>query len=88
MFDRNHVVKVGTAISDLLQICGMGIFLFILMINDLHTEVLIFKYVDDTTIYNISNDPLNNKAQNAMDNIIEWSNDNDMKNNQKKLKKC
>ena len=50
MFDRNQVVKVGRAISDLLQIWGMGIFLFILMINDRHTEVLIFKYVDDTTI--------------------------------------
>ena len=45
-----------------------------------------FKYVDDTIIYNISNDPQNNKAQTAIDNIREWSNENGVKINQKKTK--
>ena len=81
------------SVSDALQIWGtvpqgttLGVFLFILMINDLCTNVPTFKYVDDTTIYNISNDPSNTECQSAMNKIIKWSGQNKMKINAKKTK--
>ena len=56
------------------------------MINDLHTDIPTYKYVDDTTIYNISNNPQCNKVQQAMDTIMAWSESNSMKVNAKKTK--
>ena len=39
----------------------MGVFLLLLMINDLKTNAPTYKYVDDTTIYAITNNPDNMK---------------------------
>ena len=91
--DRSQAVKVGNATSNALPVWGtvpqgtkLGVVLFILMINDLKTGVPTFKYVDDTTIYSITNDTKNSSAQEAMDTIMSWSNANNMKINAKKTK--
>ena len=31
------------------------------------------KYVDDTTVYSVSNDPSNSTLQTAADNLVSWS---------------
>ena len=91
--DRTQRVKVADMISEKVDVWGtvpqgtkLGVFLFILMINDLHTDVPTYKYVDDTTIYNISNNPQCTKVQQAMDTIMSWSESNNMKINAKKTK--
>ena len=56
------------------------------MINDPETNVPTFKYVDDTTIYSITNNPHSTELQTAMDTIISWSAKNQMKINAKKTK--
>ena len=91
--ERTQRVKVGEALSDMQQIWGivpqgtkLGVFLFLLMINDLHTDIPTFKYVDDTTIFSITNNANSPQLQQAMDTIIEWSGQNKMKINAKKTK--
>ena len=49
------------------------------MINNLHTDVTTNKYVDDTTIYDITNDQQSTNVQTAMNTIIEYLQANDMK---------
>ena len=92
--ESTQIVKVGTAISDSLQIWGpipqgtnLGVFLFILMINDLHTEVPTFKYVDDTpsTISHMT--PKSTKPKKQWTQLRSGS-QIDMKINQKKPQKC
>jgi hypothetical protein len=91
--DRTQRVKVGEVLSDVLDVWAtvpqgtkLGVFLFLLMINDLKTNMPTYKYVDDTTIYNISNDPKSTKVQEAMEAIMTWSRQNNMKINAKKTK--
>ena len=55
-------------------------------ITDLKTEVPTYKYVDDTTIYTVTNDPQSSKLQKAMDTIQSWSENNRMRINAKKTK--
>ena len=62
--DRSQSVKLGDTASSRLQIWGtvpqgtkLGVLLFLLMINDLKTDVPTYKYVDDTTLHRITNDP-------------------------------
>ena len=43
--------------------------------------------MDDTTIYNITNDPQSTNVQTAMNTIMAWSHVNDMTINVKKIKK-
>ena len=76
--NRSQIVKVGNSLSDSLEIWGtvpqgtkLGVFLFLLMINDLKTNVPTYKYVDDTTIYTITNNPDNNEVQCAMENYMK-----------------
>ena len=64
----------------------MGVLLFLIMINDLRTEVPTYKYVDDTTIYRITNEPKCPMLQEATNHIIEWSSQNVMRLNAIKTK--
>ena len=61
----------------------LSVFLFLLMINDLKTNVPTYKYVGDTTMFKVINDTL---VQEVMDTIIVWSLENNMKINTKKTK--
>ena len=87
---RSQRVKIGDILSQKLDVWGtvpqgtkLGVFLFILMINDLEST---FKSVDDTTVYTITNDTTSTSLQSAMDKIMSWSSDNKMRLNAKKTK--
>ncbi len=91
--DRSQRVRIGDILSGKLDIWGtvpqgtkLGIFLFILMINDLKTALPTYKYVDDITTFSISNDPKCRQLQEAMDSISKWSCDNKMRINTVKTK--
>ena len=91
--NRSQQVKIGNIFSEKIDIWGtvpqgtkLGVLLFLLMIDDLKTSVPTFKYVDDTTINQISNDPNDQELQVAMNHLYDWSCDNCMKLNTTKTK--
>ena len=90
---RSQRVKLGDILSSELEIWGtvpqgtkLGVLLFLLMINDLRTEVPTYKYVDDTTLYRVSNDPCDTKLQDSVNTVVAWSKSNYMKLNTTKTK--
>ena len=90
---RRQRVKIGKNISDWLEIWGntpqgtlLGVLLFLLMINDLSLNLPTFKFVDDTTTYNVTNDENSNALQVAANQVYDWSCLNDMKINESKTK--
>ena len=56
------------------------------MINDLKVKCQTTKYVDDTTVANITSDPEDTTLQDATNNAISWSRTNDMNINASKTK--
>ena len=64
----------------------LGILGFLCMINDLQTECLAIKYIDDMTIYHTSNVPSDPTLQMSVDTAISWSESNKMRINVSKRK--
>ena len=76
-------VRVGDLLPDLLKVCGtvpqgttLGVFLFLLKINNLSTPAHTFKYVADTTLDSVSNDPESTLLQEAVNEVVSWTNTN------------
>lgn len=93
LMDRRQRVKIGTVVSDWCEIWGtvpqgtlLGVLCFVAMINDLQTSCTTIKYVDDTTIYNVTSDVQDTSLQVAVDTAIKWSSDNSMNINASKTK--
>jgi hypothetical protein len=91
--DRSQRVRVNDCLSEVLQIWGtvpqgtkLGILLFLIMINDLVTRIPTFKYVDDTTLYSVGKNPECPLLQEAVNEVVSWSNQNHMKINASKTK--
>jgi len=91
--DRRQRVKIGQSTSEWLDIWGtvpqgtlIGVLCFIDLINDLTTTSRTIKYVDDTTLYHITNDPSDAALQRAVSAAISWSRDNNMNINASKTK--
>jgi hypothetical protein len=96
LHERCQYVKVGNATS----VCSYshagapqgtrcGPDVFKLLINDLRFELPYVKYVDDTTVVSVSDDPTDSSLQSALDELREWCSPNGMIiNAQKKLKRC
>ena len=59
----------------------LGLILFLLMINDLSTQIPTYNYVDDSTLYRISNDQNDGKLQEAANEIVASSRNDDMRIN-------
>ena len=90
---RTQRVKLANTKSDWTEVAGgvpqgtlSGPENFLNMIDDLHTDVDDVKFVDDVTLYEVSNTHSQNKLQNAMDNIQDWATDNNISLNTNKTK--
>ena len=59
---------------------------FLVQINDLQTPCLIFKYMDDSTIFYVCNNTSVPMLQDSADIITDWSCHNDMRINATKTK--
>ena len=89
---RQQRVRMGQDLfSDWLHIHGgvpqgtrLGPILFVIMINDLKTICPTYKYVDDTTIYEVCKPNTTSNLQEAVDTALIWSTENNMKLNPKK----
>jgi hypothetical protein len=91
--DRTQYVKIG----DVESFCGRahagapqgtrcGPDVFKLLTNDLRFCQPYAKYVDDTTVVSISDDPADNSLQSATNDLLKWCNDNGMLINVNKTK--
>ena len=93
--DRQQRVKLGQDVSDWLSMQAampqgsyLGPLSFVVFIKDMpHPETIkSVKYVDDTTLSERVNNRSPSQLQDTADMIIDWSNDNKMKINEKKTK--
>ena len=89
--DRQHRVKLNGAVTSWVNVNGgvpqgtkLGPLLFLVMVNDLTSNLPMIKYVDDTTVYQTTTDIVNCDMQSAMNDIISWCDTNHMKLNEKK----
>ena len=57
-------------------------------INDLRTPCPIYKYVDDSTIFEICNQSRVSVIQDSANIIAQWFSDNDIRINTSKTKEC
>ena len=59
---------------------------FLVQINDLQTPCPMFKYVDDSTVFDVCNNSSVPMLQESADIITDWSRNNDMRINATKTK--
>jgi len=57
-----------------------------MLIDDLHTMLDTFKFIDDVTLYEVVTDPSTSQMQVAACQIVDWSNQNMMNIDWKKIK--
>ena len=88
LIDRQQSVKIGDTMSNIGYANGgvpqgslSGPKNFLVQINDLQTPCPIFKYVDDSTVFDVSNNTSVPMLQESADVITDWSRRNDMRIN-------
>ena len=93
LIGHQQCIKIGHDFSDWLEIWGTvpqgtlrGVLCFICMINDLSTRCETIKYIDDTTLYNVSSQPDDLALQKTLNVASKWSTENDMHLNGGKTK--
>ena len=93
LLDREQRVKVGNAVSKpgypnggVPQGTLSGPKHFLVHINDLQTPCPIYKYVDDSIIFEISNQDMVSVIHDSADLVEQWSSNNDMRINTTKTK--
>ena len=96
LLDRQQQVKIGNIYSrtgctgspngGVPQGTISGRNVFLLYINDLETHVPLFKYVDDSTLFEICNTNEISEIQESIDKAADWTSMNCMKINSKKPK--
>ena len=60
---------------------------FLLYVNDLESNVPLYKYVDDSTLFEICNTTDVSVMQESIDRAVNWTNNNCMKINSKNQRK-
>ncbi|CAB4001956.1 Hypothetical predicted protein [Paramuricea clavata] len=92
---RQQHVKLKTCKSDWKEIKAgvpqgtkLGPLFFLIMVNDLSSELPLYKYVDDCAISEVVRvcEPDLPKLQQELHNVTQWSSENNMKLNVKKTK--
>jgi ribonuclease P/MRP protein subunit RPP40 len=90
---RQQRVKIGNVMSNWSTMIGgmpqgtwLGVYFFLVYINDLKSSVTLFKFIDDITAIERIDKPCSSNMQSVADEMIDWSNDNLMKFNIKKTK--
>ena len=93
LLDRELKVKIGDAVSrpsypngGVPQGTLFGPKHFLVHINDLRIPCPIYKYVDNSTIFDIYNQSKVSVIQDSVNIISQWSNNNDMRINTRKTK--
>ena len=93
LLDRHEQVKIGNIYSRTGSPNGgvpqgtlSGPKYFLLYINDLETHVPLYKYVDDSTLFEICNINEISEIQESIDIAADWTSENCMKINSKKSK--
>ena len=93
--DRRQRVKVSNVVSQWLRPNGgmpqgsyFGPYVFLIMINDLTTDVPLIKFVDDVTAVEIVNPGACSHMQTALDQITHWSDANSWRSTLRSQMKC
>ena len=89
LLDRTQQVKIGKTVSSVGNPNGgvpQGRRNFIVYINDLTTIAPIYKYVDDSTLFEVCHEGDNTYIQESVDMVGIWNNQNDMRLNSQKCK--
>jgi len=91
--DRQQRVKIGSTVSQWTTINGgmphgtwFGRYVFLMLIDDLHTMLNTFAFVDDETLCEVVTDPAISQMQVAACQIVDGSNQDMMNINTKKTK--
>jgi ribonucleases P/MRP protein subunit RPP40 len=77
--NRHQRVKIGDIVSEWASLNGqpqgswLGPLIFIMFINNLHSDELLHKYIDDLTISEIFNKDERSKMNNVLSEINQWS---------------
>ena len=93
LHDRKQRVKISNICSPWVTVNGgvpqgtkIAVLLFVVMINDLHTDEDNVKFMDDTTMYEVRQTIGPNHIQQGLNKVANWSKDNDMDVNTRKTK--
>ena len=93
LIDRQQSVKIGDTVSSIGYLNGgvpqgtlSGPKNFLVQINDLQTPCPMFKYVDDSTEFDVCNNSSVPVLQESADIITDWSRNNDTRINATKTK--
>ena len=93
LLNRTQQVKIGKTVSSVGYPKGgvpqgtvSGPRNFTMFINDLTTTAPIYKYVDDSTIFEVCQEGDTTQIQESVDMVDIWTNQNDMRLNSEKCK--
>ena len=93
VFERRQRVKIGNVVSEWITLKGgmpqgtwLGCYIFLILIDDLHTDITSLKFTDDVTLTEAINESDVSHMQLAADQLAEWSRQNFMNINAKKTK--
>ncbi len=92
--DRYQRVCIGEQVSDWLHLngsvpqgSGLRLFLYVIMINDMSADgFMCYTFMDDSTLTEACDDPLESTTQDAADQVTDWSKENHTKLNGTKTK--
>ena len=94
LLDRTQQVKIGKTVSSfgnpnggVPQSTVSGPRHFIMFINDLTTIAPFYKYVDDSTLFEVCREGDNTQVQESVDMVGKWTNQYDMRLNSENVNK-
>jgi hypothetical protein len=78
--NRRQHVKIASTFFESSTLTGrmpqgtwFGAYVFLIMINDLHTIIDTFKFVDDVKLTEVVKMPVNSRMQLVINQVAEWS---------------